>query len=130
MESINWLAMHTSERLILSQIAMILLQPCNLIKDDRPEDADKMYRLSLHNPSSDSTWHNLGSNLNSLNRYLDAIAPLKKSLKINPLNPEVWCNLGLAFYGAEDFVRAERSFRHTIALDSSHSPGHQIQVTP
>ena len=29
------------------------------------------------------------------------------------------------FYGAEDFVRAERSFRHTIALDSSHSPGHQ-----
>ena len=33
--------------------------------------------------------------------------------------------MGLAFYGAEDFVRAERSFRHTIALDSRHSPGYQ-----
>ena len=98
----------------------------NLIKDDQPENADDMYRRSLQlNPSSDSTWHNFGSNLNTLNRHLDAIAPLKISLKINPLNPEVWCNLGLAFYGAEDFIRAERAFRHTIALDSGHSPGYQ-----
>ena len=41
------------------------------------------------------------------------------------MNPEVWCNLGLACYGSEDFERAERSFRHTIALDSRHSPGYQ-----
>ena len=98
----------------------------NLIKDERPEDADNMYRRSLQiNSFSASTWHNLGSNLNALNRHVDAITPLKISLKIDPSNPEVWCNLGLAFYGVDDFERAERSFRHTISLDSSHSPGYQ-----
>ena len=56
---------------------------------------------------------------------MEAITPLKLSLKLDPLNPEVWCNLGLAYYSAEDFVRAESSFRFTIALDSKHSPGYQ-----
>ena len=98
----------------------------NLIKDDQPEKADQLYRRSLEiNPSSAPTWHNLGANLNSLNRPQEAIAPLKTSLQLDAENPEVWCNLGLAFYGVEDFVRAERTFRHTIALDSSHSPGYQ-----
>ena len=98
----------------------------NLIKDERPEDADNMYRRSLQiNSFSASTWHNLGSNLNALNRHVDAITPLKISLKIDPSNPEIWCNLGLAYYGVDDFERAERSFRHTISLDSSHSPGYQ-----
>ena len=98
----------------------------NLIKDHQPEEADKLYRRSLSiNPKNASAWHNFGVNLNALNRPLDAIKPLKISLQIDPVNPEVWCNLGLAFYGAEDFVKAERSFRHTIALDSRHSPGYQ-----
>ena len=98
----------------------------NLIKEDQPEEADQLYRRSLAiNPRSSSTWHNFGVNLNSLNRPLEAIAPLKISLQLDALNPEVWCNLGLAYYGSEDYVRAERSFRHTIALDSKHSPGYQ-----
>ena len=98
----------------------------NLIKEDEPEEADRLYRRSLAiNPISATTWHNLGVNLNALNRPSEAILPLKISLQIDASNPEVWCNLGLAFYGAEDFVRAERSFRHTIALDSCHSPGYQ-----
>ena len=98
----------------------------NLIKDDQPEEADKLYKRSLTiNPYSASTWHNYGVNLTALNRPLEAISPLKISLQLDASNPEVWCNLGLAFYGAEDYVRAERSFRHTIALDSSHSPGYQ-----
>ena len=98
----------------------------NLIKEDQPEDADRLYRRSLAiNPNSSATWHNFGANLNSLNRHQEAIYPLKTSLLIDALNPEVWCNLGLAYYGAEDFVRAERSFRPSIALDSKHSPGYQ-----
>ena len=98
----------------------------NLIKDDQPEKADQLYLRSLViNPSSASTWHNYGVNLNAQNRPLEAISPLQISLQLDPLDPEVWCNLGLAFYGSEDFVRAERAFRHTIALDSRHSPGYQ-----
>ena len=98
----------------------------NLIKDEKPEDADSLYRRSLQvNPSSDSSWHNFGSNLNSLNRHSEAIYPLKTSLKLDPLNPEVWCNLGLAYYGVDAFAKAEHIFRHTIALDSRHSPGYQ-----
>ena len=98
----------------------------NLIKDDQPEEAEHLYRSSLAiNPNSASTWHNLGVNLNTLNRPLEAIVPLKISLQLDALNPEVWCNLGLSFYASEDFVRAELAFRHTIALDSKHSPGYQ-----
>ena len=98
----------------------------NLIKDERPDEADQLYRRSLKiSPGSASTWHNFGVNLNSLNRYDEALGPLKLSLQLDPLNPEVWCNLGLAYYGSDDFAKAERSFRHTIALDSKHSPGYQ-----
>ena len=98
----------------------------NLIKEDQPEVADQLYRRSLAiNPNCASVWHNFGVNLNTLNRHFDAIKPLKISLQQDALNPEVWCNLGLAYYGSDDFVRAERSFRHTIALDSKHSPGYQ-----
>ena len=46
-------------------------------------------------------------------------------MQLDALNPEVWCNLGLSFYASEDFVSAELAFRHTIALDSKHSPGYQ-----
>ena len=56
---------------------------------------NKFYRRSLAiNPNSASTWHNLGVNLNTLNRPLEAIIPLKISLQLDALNPEVWCNLG------------------------------------
>ena len=98
----------------------------NLIKPDDPEEADRLYRKSLQiNPNSASTWHNFGANLNALNRHSDSLFPLKLSLCMEADNPEVWCNLGLTYYGMEDYVKAERCFRHTIALDSLHSPGYQ-----
>ena len=37
---------------------------------------------------------------------------------------DVWCNLGLAYFGLEDFSCAERAFRHAIALDASHAASH------
>ena len=60
----------------------------NLIKDDKPDEADKLYRRSLSiNAESASTWHNFGVNLNSLNRYDEALNPLKSSLSLIPLIP-------------------------------------------
>ena len=43
---------------------------------------------------------------------------------MDPNVADVWCNLGLAYFGLEDFISAERAFRHAIALDASHAPSH------
>ena len=83
----------------------------NLIKEDQPEKADELYRRSLGiNPFSAPIWHNYGVNLNALNRPLDAITPFKISLQLDASNPEFWCNLVLAYYSADDFVRLSVPF--------------------
>ena len=46
------------------------------------------------------------------------------SIRLDPLIADVWCNLGLAYFGLEDFTSAERAFRHAIALDGSHAASH------
>ena len=124
----QWLARQSYERALQIEPDRYdtLYNLANLIKSDHPEEADRLYLRSLAiNPASATTWHNYGVSLNEQNRPFEAIAPLKISLQLDASNPEVWCNLGLAYYGAENFDSAERSFRHTIALDSTHSPGYQ-----
>ena len=56
---------------------------------------------------------------------MEALVPFKLSLQLDALNAEVWCNLGLAYYAAENFEKAEISFRHTISLDTKNSPAYQ-----
>ena len=75
-------------------------------------------------PNAPSAWHNYGTALNSLTHYEDALLALKQSLRQDPYVSDVWCNLGLAYFGLEDFLSAERAFRHAIALNASHAPSH------
>ena len=97
----------------------------NLLKDDDPERAVRLYRRSLILvPNAPSAWHNYGTALNSLTHYEDALLALKQSLRQDPYVSDVWCNLGLAYFGLEDFLSAERAFRHAIALNASHAPSH------
>ena len=62
--------------------------------------------------------------LNSLTLYQDAVFSLRHSLLLDPFVADVWCNLGLAYFGLEEFCSAERAFRHAIALDASHAASH------
>ena len=48
---------------------------------------------------------------------------LKLSLRLDPRVADVWCNLGLAYFGLEDFTSA-KAFRYAIALDESHAASH------
>ncbi len=97
----------------------------NLLKDDEPEEAERLYRCSLAlDPSSATVWHNLGISLNNQNRHAEALAPLRTSLRLDPGVADVWCNLGLAYYGSDQFDQAERCFRYTISLDQNHAASH------
>ena len=69
-----------------------------------------------------SAWHNRGTALNTLTQFHDALAALNLSLRLDPLVADVWCNLGLAYFGLEEVVRT--AFRHAIALDASYAPSH------
>ena len=78
----------------------------NLLKDDDPERAATLYRRSLIlEPTAASAWHNYGTALNSLTHYKDALDALRISLRIDPYIADVWCNLGLAYFGLEDFSK-------------------------
>jgi len=97
----------------------------NLLKDDEPEEAERLYRCSLAlDPSSATVWHNLGISLNNQNRHVEALQPLQTSLRLDPTVADAWCNLGLAYYGSDQFEQAERAFRYTIGLDHNHAASH------
>ena len=43
---------------------------------------------------------------------------------MDPNVADVWCNLGLAYYGLDRFDEAERCFRFTLSMDKSHAQSH------
>ena len=55
-------------------------------------------------------WHNYGSNLTNLHFQEGAIQALKTSIYLDPNVADVWCNLGLAYYGLDRFDEAENVF--------------------
>ena len=57
-------------------------------------------------------------------QFDDALVALKISLRLDPDVADVWCNLGLAYFGLEDFASAESAFRLAISLDASHAPSY------
>ena len=84
----------------------------NLIKDEDQERADRLYFQSIRlNAWGAECWHNYGSNLTNLHRQESAIQALKISIYLDPDIADVWCNLGLAYYGLDRFDEAERCFR-------------------
>ena len=47
-------------------------------------------------------------------RYIDAKKEFLKSLEIDPNNPSVLCNLGMAYYNLNDWVRAAEEWQKAI----------------
>ena len=83
----------------------------NLIKEDDQQRADHLYFKSLNlNNWASQCWHNYGSNLTDLHRQENAIQALKISISLDPFIADVWCNLGLAYYGLDRFDEASVVF--------------------
>jgi tetratricopeptide (TPR) repeat protein len=53
-------------------------------------------------------------------QYRRAIQFYKRFLLLVPDEKIAWNNLGSAYEGMEDFVRAEKTFRHVLTLDPCH----------
>ena len=88
----------------------------NLLKDDNL--VRFLCTVVLLEPTAAAAWHNYGSTLSNLTARRSFVLSRVKS---RSLIADVWCNLGLAYFGLEDFARAERSFRYAISLDESHA---------
>ena len=49
---------------------------------------------------------------------------LRISILLDPSIADVWCNLGLAYYGLDRFDEAERCFRFSLSMDKLHAQSH------
>ena len=89
---------------LIVQILSITTQIC--LKDDNPERAvgDFICVVCHLKPSAAAAWHSYGSTLSNLSKYKDALISLRLSLCLDPCVADVWCNLGLAYFGPESFV--------------------------
>jgi tetratricopeptide (TPR) repeat protein len=54
-------------------------------------------------------------------RYSDAKKEFLKSLEIDPNNPIVLCNLGMAYYNLNDWVRAAQEWKKAIESEKSYT---------
>ena len=63
--------------------------------------------------------NNSGIALTEANRPNDAIPLFRKALVIEPENPLLWLNLGVAQQRTGDYEEAVASFQHALGIDSS-----------
>ena len=102
----------------------------NLLSDDAPQEALSHYQIALVNGVDHAyIWHNYGKIQNDLGAANDALLALRISLRLNPLNPDVWCNLGLALLTLGRFKPAEACFIHAISFEvhDTNNPIHTSQ---
>jgi tetratricopeptide (TPR) repeat protein len=53
-----------------------------------------------------------------MKEHLEAIEGLKKAVKINPENPDIWCSWGVALVELKQFEEAAEKFETAIKLQS------------
>ena len=94
----------------------------NLLIDDAPQDALFHYRMALVKGVDEAhVWHNYGRLQNDLGSSNEALAAFRISLRLNPSNPDVWCNLGIALLTLGRFKPAEACFVHAVGFEVCHT---------
>ena len=58
------------------------------------------------------------------NRFQDSIPFFKKAIKIYPDDPELYCNLGLAYLNINDFSNALDHLQHSLKINPNHIESH------
>ena len=72
-------------------------------------------------PNDPDAWFNLGATyLNGFNQPANAVAPLRRSVELNPRASQAWFFLGSAYRKIEQYDNAIDAFRHATNLDPGH----------
>jgi tetratricopeptide (TPR) repeat protein len=98
----------------------------------REAEAEPFLRKAiLLKPSDPSAYYNLANALRrSGNRVSEAESLYRKALELSPEEDEYWIGLGLLYYQAEVWKRAEDAFRKAVASnDSSASARYNLAIT-
>lgn len=73
------------------------------------------------NPRHDRAWYGKGLSLVALNRFHDAIAPLKKNAELQPMSPHGHMQLARAYFKLGDMNRCEQRMRKLRAFDPKNA---------
>ena len=69
-------------------------------------------------------YNGLGSSLNALDRYQEAINAYQKALDLNEENAQVWVNLGVSQRLAGDYDNALKSYEQALILNGDLATAH------
>jgi len=74
-------------------------------------------RLTARYPGNFVGWNGLGVVLGATGRFDESLPALERAALLAPKNPDVLCNLGLAYMHASQWQRAEDCLRRAVQLD-------------
>jgi cytochrome c-type biogenesis protein CcmH/NrfG len=96
-----------------------------LILEDREDEAETYVEESIqNNPDLWVTWELVGDYERSHGRFEASIAPLQRSIQLNPLDMGPRRRLGLSYSQLNRDADAERIFRENIRLDPTNAECH------
>lgn len=108
-DALNVAARNGSDPVVETHLAMALRQT------GRTNDAlTWLERAITREPSFATAFHELGSLLDSLNRFAEAEAILRKGLKVSSASPEAWCALGRVLLMRGDRDGAQMAFARAL----------------
>lgn len=83
---------------------------------DKLIDRDDKYAILAYNTK--------GSALNYMGKTDEAIVVYQEGIERYDNFPQLYYNLGLAYFSNKDYEKAKESFRHTLRLNPKHAGGH------
>jgi len=100
-----------------------ILASGSIIQDKCDHDASLLkYRIAaVHNPDSSELWNNIGMCFFGKQKYVAAIACLKRSLYLDPFQWIAAFNLGLVFLNTRQYASAYHHFSQAISLKPDFS---------
>lgn len=69
-------------------------------------------------------YNGLGSSLNELDRYEEAVAAYEEALELAPQKAQVWVNLGVAQRLAGDYDKALKAYEQALSLNGKLATAH------
>ena len=100
-----------------------ILATGSIIQDRSDHDASLLkYRVAaVYNPDSSELWNNIGMCFFGKQKYVAAIACLKKSLYLDPFQWIAAYNLGLVYLNTRQYASAYHYFSAAINLKADFS---------
>lgn len=87
----------------------------------RKAESVEYFKRSIElNPNYIHTWTNLGYALMELESYQEAIEALRGALKIDPLNQDAYCNIGVIGLRSGNLILAEESTIQAININPKY----------